>query len=167
MSTSQDTRDAPGGQPGVDVAGLEPELAGEGRASTCRRRPRTSARPCDFPPNPAGSAQTGPCGPAGRGNTGPRPSPWPCRHIPRGCGGRPRAPCKRPAGPARCSPRSPPPGRTGPGWGRCRRRSPGAGGRKGWMIFRFFTPMMARAMGTNSTIFWASSSAVPTGYSGI
>ena len=35
------------------------------------------------------------------------------------------------------------------------------------MIFRFFTPMMARAMGTNSLIILAQSSAVPTGYSGM
>ncbi len=35
------------------------------------------------------------------------------------------------------------------------------------MIFRSFTPRMVRAMGTNSAILSASSSAVPTGYSGM
>ena len=35
------------------------------------------------------------------------------------------------------------------------------------MIFRFCTPMTARAMGTKSAIIFATSSAVPTGYSGI
>ena len=35
------------------------------------------------------------------------------------------------------------------------------------MILRFFTPMIARAMGTNSRIIFTQSSAVPTGYSGM
>ena len=35
------------------------------------------------------------------------------------------------------------------------------------MIFRFFTPMTALAMGTKSAIILVMSSAVPTGYSGM
>ena len=35
------------------------------------------------------------------------------------------------------------------------------------MILRFFTPMMARAMGRKSRMRWAVSSAVPPGASGM
>ena len=157
-------REYPGGQTEIDWSRVQSRTAPGKRASTCRQRPHTAGRPCALPPNPAGSVQTGPCAPAGQDRSC-RPSPAAYRQQPRESVRRLREPCRKPTDPARSFlhlhaqlVQTLDGGIAGE---EVRGRGPKV------MIFRFFTPMMARAIGMNSRIISAHSSAVPTGYSGM